>query len=242
MKTSSFIAYLTLGDGGFDYSLQAALALVSSGIDVLEIGIPFSDPIADGPVIQAAMQRSLECGTTPKDLFPFLRALRKETDIPVVIFSYANPILALGESFLIKAKEAGANAILIIDMPYEHIPQSCLDPIFVVSPSTSDSRLKEIAKRGKGFIYYACQKGTTGMRHHLPEHVPSNIARIRQFTALPIALGFGISSKEMAKEALQYADAFVVGSYFVEAMGRKASIEELKKITTHIDPRCLCSC
>ncbi len=236
-KGPAFIGYLTLGDGGLDYSLQAALALVNGGVDLLEIGLPFSDPIADGPVIQKAMERSLQEGTRPSDLIPFLKAFREHSDVPVVVFSYYNPILAAGEDFLQKAKDAGASGILIIDAPFELMPKSALDPILIVSTSTPQERVEEIAAHAKGFIYYACQKGTTGMRGGLPAHSSSAIARIRKTTNLPIAIGFGIGSRETAREAIESADGFIVGSYFVEAMGRKVSPEELTHLANQIDPR-----
>ncbi|MBI2809536.1 MAG: tryptophan synthase subunit alpha [Candidatus Melainabacteria bacterium] len=233
----TYIGYLTLGDGGLDYSLASALALVKGGVDLLEIGIPFSDPVADGPVIQKAMERALENGTTPHDLIPFLKAFRQHSDIPVVLFSYYNPILAAGKEFLDQAKQAGANGMLIVDLPFELMPESSLDPILIVSTSTPDARLKQIVQKGRGFIYYACQKGTTGMRSGLPTHVPHDIARIKAATTLPVAIGFGISNKDTAQEALQHADAFVVGSYIVDAMSRKVTPEELTQLVAKIDPR-----
>ncbi|MBS0604155.1 MAG: tryptophan synthase subunit alpha [Verrucomicrobia bacterium] len=236
-KGPAFIAYLTLGDGGLNYSLQAALALVKGGVDILEIGVPFSDPVADGPVIQKAMERSLERGTKPQDLISFLRAFRKMSDVPVVIFSYYNPILASGESFLKQAKEAGADGMLIVDLPFDLMPNSDLDPILVVSTSTPKERLQKIVARASGFIYYACQKGTTGMRGSLPADSEHDVERIKDATQLPVAVGFGISKKETANEALRLADAFVVGSYFVDAMSRQATPEELTELAIQIDPR-----
>jgi tryptophan synthase alpha chain len=234
----AFIGYLTLGDGGLDYSLEAALALIQGGVDLLEIGIPFSDPVADGPVIQQAMHRSLTAGTQVTDLIPFLTKLRAHTQIPLVIFSYYNPLFALGKSFITDAKRAGADGILIVDLPFEenHFGE-ILDPILIATSTTSDERLKEISARGRGFIYYVCQKGTTGMRDTLPPHVPEEIRRIKRFTELPIACGFGISKREMARDALLTADAFVVGSYFVSAMGRKVTPQELTHLAQAIDPR-----
>jgi tryptophan synthase alpha chain len=236
-KGPAFIGYLTLGDGGLDYSLQAALALVQGGVDLLEIGLPFSDPIADGPVIQKAMERSLQAGTRSEDLITFLNAFRQQSAVPVVVFSYYNPILAAGEDFLLRAREAGASGLLVVDAPFEVMPESVLDPILIVSTSTPQERVEEISRHAKGFIYYACQKGTTGMRGALPTHSATDIARIRQTTSLPVAIGFGISTQETAREALKSADAFVVGSYFVEAMGRKATPEELTQLAKEIDPR-----
>src|SRR3984957_11850623 len=226
-NAAAFIAYLTLGDGGLKYSIESALALVEGGIDVLEIGLPFSVPIADGPVIQQAMERSLQQGTKAEDLILFLKAFRQQSEIPVVLFSYYNPILAAGKNFLMRAKSAGADGILLVDLPFELMPKSALDPIFVVSTSTPQQRIRQIAERAKGFIYYACQKGTTGMRHSLPSHFSYDVARIKQESSLPVVAGFGISNQQIAREAIAIADGFVVGSYFVEAMGRKATPEEL---------------
>jgi tryptophan synthase alpha chain len=236
-KGPAFIAYLTLGDGGLDYSLECALSLVKGGVDILEIGLPFSDPIADGPVIQQAMERSLQGGTKAADLIPFLHAFRKHSDVPLIIFSYYNPILALGKTFLETAAHAGANGILIVDATFDLLPPSPLDPILIVSPSTPKERVEKIAQAGKGFIYYVCQKGTTGMRSGLPEHTAENIARIKEVSSLPIAIGFGIHQRQTAAQALSLAGGFIVGSYFVDAMSRKVSPEELMKLAQQIDPR-----
>ena len=236
-KGPAFIAYLTLGDGGLDYSLSSALALVKGGVDLLEIGLPFTDPVADGPVIQKAMQRSLDRGTKAADLIPFLQALRKETDVPVILFSYYNPILALGKTFRTQAKQAGASGMLIVDLPFELMPESDLDPILVISTSTPQERVEQITKKARGFIYYACQMGTTGMRSALPAHSAHDIARIKQASSLPVAVGFGISKRETAQEALKLADGFVVGSYFVDAMSREVSAEMLTNLAKQIDPR-----
>ena len=157
--------------------------------------------------------------------------------MPIVIFSYYNPILALGDAFLEEASKAGASGILIVDSPFEQMPKSSLDPVLVVSTSTPQERVEEIAKAGRGFIYYACQKGTTGMRGGLPAHSAHDIARIKQASALPVAIGFGISNRQTASEALALADGFVVGSYFVDAMSRRVSPEELTKLAKQIDPR-----
>lgn len=233
MNTQLFVGYLTLGDGGLEYSLEAALALIAGGVNVLEIGLPFSDPIADGPVIQQAMQRSLQSGTTLHDLVPFVKQLRQHTAIPLILFSYYNPILQAGEAFLSEAKQAGIDGTLIVDLARGEVS----DPIRVVAPTTTDERLQEIVRSARGFIYYACQKGTTGMRQALPQGVERDIARIKAHTDLPIVVGFGISNREMAREALAYADGFVVGSYFVAAMGQRATPQQLKQIAEAIDPR-----
>ncbi len=236
-KGPAFIGYLTLGDGGLDYSLESALALVEGGVDILEIGLPFSDPVADGPVIQKAMERSLQQGTKTDDLISFLKNFRLKTDVPIIVFSYYNPILASGKTFLSRAKEAGASGMLLVDVPFELMPDSALDPILIVSTSTPQDRVQKIAERAKGFIYYACQKGTTGKRDGLPGHFGHDIARIKRESELPVVAGFGIAKRETAKEAITSADGFVVGSYFVEAMGRKATAQELTDLAKQIDPR-----
>lgn len=235
--SQAFIAYLTLGDGGLDYSLESALALVKGGVDLLEIGLPFSDPVADGLVIQKAMERALARKTKPSDVITFLEAFRRQSDTPVVLFSYYNPILASGKHFLDRVKQAGGNGLLIVDLPYELFPESPLDPILVISTSTSQERLKKMVKNGRGFLYYACQKGTTGMRKQLPVDFSSDIARIKQVSSLPVAAGFGISSRETAREALKLADGFVVGSYFVEMMSRQISPQALTALAQELDPR-----
>lgn len=237
-KGPAFIGYLTLGDGGLDYSLASALALVKGGVDILEIGLPFSDPVADGPVIQKAMERSLKQGTKAHDLIPFLKAFREQSDVPIVVFSYYNPLLA-SPGLQDLAYKAGANGVLIVDLPFELVPKTSLDPILIISTSTPQERVKEIVKKGRGFIYYACQKGTTGMRGSLPSRCPHDIARIKEASSLPVAIGFGISEKQSAEDALKLGDGFIVGSYFVDAMSRGATSEELTKLAKQIDPRSL---
>lgn len=239
MKIPAFIGYLTAGDGGLDYSLEAALALEKGGVDLLEIGIPFSDPVADGPVIQKAMQRSLEQGTTPDDVLELIRRIRKKSSIPLVLFSYYNPILQGGKEFLLKAKEAGAQGVLIVDLSIEERKKELevLDQIWIISSTTSEERMEKILPLCRGFIYYASQKGTTGARSGFPEGFGAKIKEIKKRSSLPVVAGFGIASRESAQEALRYADGFVVGSLFVAAMGRKASPEELTQLAQSVDPR-----
>ncbi len=215
----AFVGYLTAGDAG----KKEFLELVRLGVNVLEVGIPFSDPVADGPVIQQAMNRALQKGTTPEVALEIIREIRKETDVAILIFTYLNPIQKDLASFMLRAKEAGADGMLIIDLPleesseYRRLCQELdLAPIFVIAPSTPLERIDAIAKVGKGFLYYACRKGTTGVRAGLPEDLEEKIAQIRSKSDLPIAVGFGISKRKEADEILKIADGFVVGSYFVE--------------------------
>jgi len=219
-KKKLFIGYLTAGDGD---SLQKFRTLLDGGVDLLEIGIPFSDPVADGPVIQKAMIRSLSTKTNAKTALELVKMLRKESQAPIVMFTYFNPIQRNLPGFLAEAKEAGVDGILIVDLPPEEAGEYqslCLklglDPIFVVAPSTPIDRIKRIASLGRGFIYYACRKGTTGARAGLPEDLADKVAEIRSVTDLPIAVGFGVSDLATAQNILKIADAFVVGSYLVE--------------------------
>lgn len=218
-KKQAFIGYLTAGD----FSKERFLSLIEMGVNILEVGIPFSDPVADGPVIQKAMERSLLAGTTPKKVLQLVAELRKETEMAIVLFTYFNPIQRDLKGFLAQAKKAGADGVLVIDLPLEEsatyqllCKDFGLSPIFVIAPSTPPERIRAISDAAKGFIYYACRKGTTGARNSLPEDLPEKIAQIRTHTDLPIAVGFGISSRETANAVLKIADGFVVGSHFVE--------------------------
>lgn len=169
-KKKPFIGYMTAGDGGMEHSLEAALALVKGGVDLLEVGIPFSDPVADGPVIQDAMERSLKLGTTPNDVLKFVEAFRKKSDTPIVLFTYYNPILSAGADFLKKAKKCGADGMLIVDLPIEEADdyrkwtkEAGLDTVFLIAPSTPVERVQNIAMASSGFLYYVSRKGTTGV-------------------------------------------------------------------------------
>ncbi len=218
-EKQAFIGYLTAGDA----SKERFLSLIEMGVNILEIGIPFSDPVADGPVIQKAMERSLRAGTTPENALQLVAELRKESEVAIVLFTYFNPIQRDLRGFLAQAKKAGADGVLIVDLPLEEsatYQRLCkefgLAPIFVIAPSTPPERICAISDAAKGFIYYACRKGTTGARSSLPEDLAEKIAQIRSHTDLPIAVGFGISSRETANAVLKIADGFVVGSHFVE--------------------------
>ncbi len=215
----AFIGYLTAGDA----DKCRFLSLIEMGVNILEIGIPFSDPIADGPVIQKAMQRALDANTTPQKVLRLVEELRQETDVALILFSYFNPIQKDLGKFLFQAKQSGADGILIVDLPLEESASYrllCktlgLCPVFLVAPSTPVERIQEISSASEEFIYYACRKGTTGAKCSLPDDLEQKVAEIRARTHLPIAVGFGISSRETADAVLKIADGFVVGSHFVE--------------------------
>lgn len=242
----AFVGYITGGDGGIDYGVDCALKLIEGGINILEIGLPFSDPIADGLVIQKAASRALEQGINAEAILEMANRIKKNAAVPLILFTYFNPLLVKGESFLSRIKEAGFDGILIIDLPplckegneyLQLIKEAGLDPIVLIAPSTEEDRLIELLNQAQGFIYYACQKGTTGARERLPEDFAVQIQRIRKHTNLPIVAGFGIANYDSAFSCLQHADGFVVGSAFVQQMENKIHPEQLKSLAQSIDPR-----
>lgn len=240
----AYIGYLTVGDGGIDHTEKMALALVEGGVDLLELGIPFSEPIADGPVIQDAVERALQAGTTPHHALELVTRLRRKTQVPIVLMTYFNPVFAKGKAFLKEAKAAGVDGMLIVDLPPEEaeeyltwMKEANLETIFIVAPSTPEERIPTICKVSTGFIYYACRKGTTGMQKGLPEDLPEKINQIRRHTDLPIAVGFGVSSAETAREILTHADGFIVGSFLVQAAHEQTNPAELTKLAASLDPR-----
>ncbi len=239
-----FIGYLTAGDGGIDFTVEACLALVEGGVDLLEIGVPFSDPVADGPAIQRAVVRALERGTTPLDVLTVGERIRARSDVPLLLFSYYNPILSAGADYLKRATESGYDGILVVDLPPEEAGghrRACasanLDPVFLVSPNTPTERVRKISECSSGFLYYVTRKGTTGVRKGLPEGYAEDVRRVKDNTPLPVASGFGIADRESAARALEPVDGFVVGSAFVKRVGEGARPEELTQLAREIDPR-----
>lgn len=240
----NFVAYLTAGDGGIKKTLAAALALITADIDILEIGVPFSDPIADGPVIQRAAMRALDNGTTLEDILWLVKEIRKISNLPLILFSYLNPLLIKSSSGFLKiAAQAGIDGILIVDCPPEELEilhTECLEnniaPIMVISPSTSLQRIEEIGKFARGFLYYACRKGTTGIKTGLPKDFAAQISKIKSKLDLPIVAGFGIATREDSQQVLAHADGVVVGSLFVKALEDQFTMEELIKLAKNINP------
>jgi tryptophan synthase alpha chain len=238
----AYIAYLTAGDGGIQHTLHAAMALINGGVNMLEIGIPFSDPVADGPVIERASQRAISAGTTLQDILWLVKEIRKQSDIPLILFSYLNPILRAAQSdFFSAAKQAGVDGLLLVDCPIEEsqcIRDICvanqIDLIYVITPSTPMSRIQYINENAQGFLYYACRKGTTGIRHSLPEGFHEKIAAIKNIVSLPVVVGFGLSNNEMVKEVCSVADGVVVGSLFVKALEDGVSLAALSKLVHDI--------
>lgn len=240
----AFVAYLTAGDGGIERTYEAAMALIAGGVNILEIGMPFSDPIADGPVIQRAAMRALTTNTTLNDVLWLAQKIREKSDIPLILFTYYNPVLSvLRSTFLHDAKEAGIDGLLIVDCPIEEMHElhkQCLAeklaPIYVVTPSTPIERIRKIDRYGRGFLYYASRKGTTGLRNALPDDFAEKIAAIKAAVHLPVVVGFGISGPEMVNQVLQAADGVVVGSLFVKALEDGVLPAQLTEVAQKIYP------
>lgn len=218
-----FIPFVVAGDPDLQTTPALINALASNGATAIEVGVPFSDPIADGPVIQRAAQRALNRGTTLAAIFEMLQQLRSTNETRLVLFSYYNPILQFGlRSFADDAERAGVAGVLVTDLPPEAAEQlrvllceRSIDLIFLVAPTTSDARLRQIARLASGFIYAIARTGVTGTHKELHDESQSLVARIRSVTELPVAVGFGITKRAQARAVAEYADAVVVGSRLV---------------------------
>ncbi len=236
----ALVGFLMAGDPDLESSEKQCRAALQNGVDVLELGVPFSDPTADGPVIQAAGRRGLAAGTDIDGVLKLAGRLRKDFDTPIVVFGYANPFFSYGYDRLAKAAAgAGVDAFLVVDLPFEesqefktHLDQQGVDFISLIAPTTPSARLGVILKGARGFVYYIMVKGVTGARADIPEDVAEHLARLRQNTGLPIAAGFGVSNGAQARSAARFADGVVVGSALVQAAseGRLAGlVRELRQ-------------
>jgi tryptophan synthase alpha chain len=227
------IAYITAGDPSLDASAKIVLAAAEAGADIIELGVPFSDPVADGPVIQRASERALRNGATLAGVLELVRILRAHTDLPLVLFSYFNPILQMGlRKFAESSAYAGADGILATDLTpeeaheYRTVMQAHgLDTIFLAAPTSTDQRLERIANASSGFLYLVSRTGVTGAREALPEGLPQLVRRIRNHTTLPIAVGFGISLPSHVSVLGGIADAAVVGSALMAEVEGAASVD-----------------
>lgn len=227
------VAYVTAGDPSLDATARIVLALADAGADVIELGVPFSDPIADGPTIQRASERALRSGTTLAGVIELARTLRAKTDVPLVLFSYFNPILQMGlDKFADAAAGAGADGVLVTDLTPEEagdylrvLRTRGLDTIFLAAPTSTDARLKRIAECSSGFLYLISRTGVTGAKDALPEDLPALVRRVRAATPLPIAVGFGISLPGHVAVLGGLADAAVVGSALVSEIERASSAD-----------------
>jgi len=226
-----FIPYICAGDPNFRRTIELAVALEKAGADLLELGLPFSDPLADGIVNQLAAERALAAGATIRGLFDCVREIRNKSQIPIVIYSYLNPILQFGsERFHRDAEEAGVDGLLILDLPPEEdsaLPESNLFHIRLIAPTTPAERIKKIAGSANGFLYYVSREGVTGAQQSVASSLPEKISELRAASELPIAVGFGISNADQARQVAKHADAIVVGSAIVDLIAKHGDSDEM---------------
>jgi len=223
-RRPALIAYVTCGDPNLDTTRDVVLAAAASGAEVIELGVPFSDPVADGPVIQRASERALRNRVRLDDVINLAAEIRSKSDAGLIIFSYLNPVLRMGmPKFAARAAAAGVNGVLITDLPVEEADEYVrqmrkhkLATVFLAAPTTSDERLKRIAQASTGFVYVVSRTGVTGMRKEFPEDAQKLVTKLRKFTTLPVAVGFGISAPEQFSAVGEFAEAAVVGSAIVQ--------------------------
>jgi tryptophan synthase alpha chain len=229
----SLVAYVTCGDPDLATTREVVLAAIGAGAEVIELGVPFSDPLADGPVIQRASERALRRGTTLEQVLALAKEIRKRSQAGLIIFSYLNPVLRMGLAhFSAVAEDAGVDGALITDLPLEEaggylreMRQKRLATVFLAAPTSTNERLKQIAKASSGFVYAVSRTGVTGARLQLPQDARDLVRRLRRHTKLPIAVGFGISTAEQFAAVGEFADAAVVGSAIVETIERNPGKE-----------------
>jgi tryptophan synthase alpha chain len=227
------VAFITAGDPSLDATHKFVLALADAGADVIELGIPFSDPLADGPTIQRASERALKSGTTLAGVLESVRKIRQASQVPLVLFTYFNPILQMGlEKFAAAAAQVGADGVLVTDLTPEEsedyrriIHAQNLDTIFLAAPTSDDERLQRISACSSGFLYLISRTGVTGAKDSLPDDLPGLLRRVHHFTELPVAVGFGISLPGHVSVLGGLADAAVVGSALVSEIEKASSIE-----------------
>ena len=222
------VTYVTAGDPGYARSRDILLALDRAGADVIELGVPFSEPLADGPVIQRATERALAGGMTLAKTLDLVEELRDQVRAPIVLFTYANPIYRFGiDAFAARARQAGVDGVLTLDLPIEEagplqtrLAADAIDTIFLVSPTTTDERLRRAGELGSGFLYGISRLGVTGIRADVAAGAEALATRMRKESRLPVALGFGLSRPEHIRDVMRWADAAVVGSALVDVIAR----------------------
>ncbi len=223
-KRKAFVAYITAGDPGLEVTKKIVLALEDAGVDLIELGIPFSDPIADGPTIQAASHRALAGGVTLKKIFSMMADLRKTTEIPIAFMTYYNPVLKYGiEKFVRDSSLKGVDGVIIPDLPIEEAQplmrcakKKGISTVFLAAPTSTRKRVGKIVQSSNGFIYYVSLTGVTGARRDLPPEVAAKVRMIKSMTKKPVLVGFGISSPGQARGIAKAADGVIVGSAIVK--------------------------
>ena len=228
-QRGGLVTYVTAGDPDLETSGRILVGIAKAGADVLEVGVPFSDPLADGPVIQRASERALASGTTLRKVLDLVRDVRRQIETPIVLFTYANPVVRMDPStFARTANDAGVDGVLILDYPVEEaeplrapLVDAGLDPIFLISPTTSDARIRRSSELGRGFLYVISRLGVTGARDDMARDAGALLDRVKRLSTLPTAVGFGISRPEHVAEACRHADAAVVGSALVSVIAER---------------------
>ena len=223
---AAFVAYVCAGDPNFDTSLAVCRALLDGGVDILELGVPFSDPLADGLTNQLAAQRALESGMTAWRVFELVQRIREFSDAPIVFYTYYNLVFANGvDAYVRAAKAAGVDGILTLDLPPEEageVAAACkahgVETVFIVAPTSPDARIAKIAQTATGFLYYVSREGVTGVRDQMASNIPQAVARIRAHSKLPTVVGFGIGTRAQVAEVATHADGVVVGSALVNCI------------------------
>lgn len=231
----AFIAYITAGDPNLDITEQLVFALERAGVDIIELGVPFSDPMADGPVIQAASQRALKNNVSLKDILALVKRVRQTSQIPIALMTYYNPVFYMGdEAFVGQAKVCGVDGVIIPDLPPEAADilrkaslKRDFSTIFFMAPTTTDERLKIITAASTGFLYYVSLTGVTGARVELSTAIAKDIKRVKELTNKPVCVGFGISTAEHVREVGKYADGVIVGSAIIKEMEKHLESKEL---------------
>lgn len=235
---AALIPYIVAGDPSLDRTAELILKLEAQGADLIELGVPFSDPMADGPANQRAAARGLAAGATLTAILAMVTELRQRTQIPIILFGYYNPIFHYGcERLCADAARAGIDGLLVVDLPPEEAPELArparaagLDIIYLLAPTTPLERSRVIARSASGFLYYVSVAGVTGARTDLAGDVPANVRQLRAVTALPIGVGFGISTAEQARKVAAFADAVVVGSAITLIIEKHAHSDQLVKV------------
>ncbi len=240
---TGLVTFITAGDPSPELTVPLMHALVAGGADVLELGVPFSDPMAEGPVIQRACERALKFGVGIHDVFAYVRQFRQTNQAtPVVLMGYANPIERIGQAaFIQAAKEAGADGAIVVDYPPEECAQFAsdmrdngLDMIFLLAPTSTEERIKQVARHGSGFSYYVSLKGVTGAGHIDPADVAAKLAPVRRHVSLPVGVGFGIRDAATAKAVASVSDAVVIGSRIIEEIEKSAPAQAAAAVQSFV--------